>query len=53
MNVGLLTLSALIVARFFDAVGGIPAANRTDRMGALGRSQGRRFVLRVPRGGAT
>src|SRR5881392_3623194 len=26
------------IARFFDAVGGIPAANRTDRMGVLGRS---------------
>ncbi len=36
------------IARFFDAVGGIPAANRTDRMGALGRSQGRRFVLHAP-----
>jgi transposase len=36
------------IARFFDAVGGIPAANRTDRMGALGRSQGRRFVLHPP-----
>ena len=36
------------IARFFDAAGGIPAANRTDRMGALGRSQGRRFVLHAP-----
>lgn len=36
------------IARFFDAAGGIPAANRTDRMGALGRSQGRRFVLHPP-----
>ena len=36
------------IARFFDAVGGIPAANRTDRMGALGRPQGRRFVLHPP-----
>lgn len=36
------------LARFFDAAGGIPAANRTDRMGALGRSQGRRFVLHPP-----
>lgn len=36
------------VARFFDAVGGVPAACRTDRMGALGRSQGRRFVLHPP-----
>jgi transposase len=36
------------IARFFDAAGGIPAANRTDRMGALGRSQGQRFVLHPP-----
>lgn len=36
------------VARFFDAVGGVPAACRTDRMGALGRSQGARFVLHSP-----
>jgi transposase len=36
------------VAGFFDAVGGIPAAVRTDRMGALGRSQGQRFVLHPP-----
>jgi transposase len=36
------------VARFFDAVGGVPAACRTDRMGALGRSQGARFVLHAP-----
>ncbi|HLY83908.1 MAG TPA: IS21 family transposase [Acidimicrobiales bacterium] len=36
------------VARFFDAAGGVPAACRTDRMGALGRSQGRRFVLHPP-----
>jgi transposase len=36
------------LARFFDAAGGIPAACRTDRMGALGRSQGRRFVLHPP-----
>jgi transposase len=33
------------VARFFDAAGGVPQVARTDRMGALGRSQGRRFVL--------
>jgi transposase len=33
---------------FFDAIGGIPAACRTDRMGALGRSQGARFVLHPP-----
>jgi len=36
------------IARFFDAAGGIPAICRTDRMGALGRSQGRRFVLHPP-----
>jgi transposase len=36
------------LTRFFDAAGGIAAANRTDRMGALGRSQGRRFVLHPP-----
>jgi transposase len=36
------------IARFFDAAGGIPAACRTDRMGALGRSQGQRFVLHPP-----
>jgi transposase len=33
------------VARFFDAAGGVPQIARTDRMGALGQSQGRRFVL--------
>ena len=33
------------IARFFDATGGIPAACRTDRMGALGQSQGRRFQI--------
>lgn len=37
------------IARFFDAAGGIPAAIRTDRMGALGRSQGQRFVLHPQR----
>ena len=36
------------VARFFDEVGGVPAVCRTDRMGALGRSQGRRFELHPP-----
>jgi transposase len=36
------------IARFFDDAGGIPAVCRTDRMGALGRSQGRRFVLHPP-----
>jgi transposase len=36
------------IVRFFDAVGGVPKVARTDRMGALGRSQGRRFVLHPP-----
>ena len=36
------------ICRFYDAVGGVPAVNRTDRMGALGRSQGARFVLHAP-----
>jgi transposase len=36
------------IIRFFEAAGGVPAACRTDRMGALGRSQGRRFVLHPP-----
>jgi len=36
------------LARFFDAAGGVPSACRTDRMGALGRSQGQRFVLHPP-----
>lgn len=33
------------LARTFEAFGGVPAAARTDRMGALGTSQGRRFKL--------
>ncbi|MBP9053990.1 MAG: IS21 family transposase [Ilumatobacteraceae bacterium] len=33
------------VARFFDAAGGVTQIARTDRMGALGQSHGRRFVL--------
>jgi transposase len=36
------------VVRFFEAVGGIPRLCRTDRMGALGTSQGRRFKLHPP-----
>ena len=36
------------MVRFFEAIGGVPASCRTDRMGALGRSQGRRFVLHPP-----
>jgi transposase len=34
--------------RFFETIGGIPTACRTDRMGALGSAQGRRFVLHPP-----
>lgn len=34
--------------RFFEAVGGVPGSCRTDRMGALGRSQGARFSLHPP-----
>jgi transposase len=33
------------LVRFFEAAGGVPRIGRTDRMGALGRSQGKRFVL--------
>jgi len=33
------------LCRFFDAAGGVPKVARTDRMGALGQSQGRRFKL--------
>ncbi len=36
------------VVRFFEAAGGVPQLCRTDRMGALGRSQGRRFLLHPP-----
>jgi len=36
------------LARFFEAVGGVPAVCRTDRMGALGRAQGGRFRLHPP-----
>ncbi len=36
------------MVRFFDAVGGVPQVCRTDRMGALGQSQGRRFTLHPP-----
>lgn len=36
------------MVRFFESVGGVPAACRTDRMGALGSAQGRRFVLHAP-----
>jgi len=33
------------ICRFFDAAGGVAKIARTDRMGALGQSQGRRFHL--------
>lgn len=33
------------IVRSFECFGGVPAAARTDRMGALGSSQGRRFKL--------
>ena len=36
------------MVRFFDQIGGVPTVCRTDRMGALGRSQGRRFELHPP-----
>jgi transposase len=40
------TLEGLI--GFYEAAGGVPLVSRTDRMGALGHSQGRRFVLHPP-----
>ena len=36
------------LVRFFESVGGVPKVCRTDRMGALGQSQGRRFTLHPP-----
>jgi hypothetical protein len=36
------------LVRFFEAAGGVPRLARTDRMGALGTSQGRRFKLHAP-----
>ena len=36
------------LVRFFEAAGGVPHVARTDRMGALGTSQGRRFRLHPP-----
>jgi transposase len=33
---------------FYEVAGGVPRVSRTDRMGALGRSQGRRFRLHPP-----
>lgn len=40
------TLEGLV--RFYKAAGGVPLISRTDRMGALGKSQGRRFNLSPP-----
>jgi transposase len=40
------TMEGLV--RHFEHVGGIPQVARTDRMGALGTSQGRRFSLHPP-----
>jgi transposase len=36
------------LVRFFERVGGVTKMSRTDRMGALGQSQGRRFKLHPP-----
>jgi transposase len=36
------------LVRFFEAAGGVPKVVRTDRMGALGTSQGQRFKLYPP-----
>src|ERR1039458_7620498 len=36
------------LVRFFEAAGGVTRVARTDRMGGLGRSQGRRFKLHPP-----
>jgi transposase len=36
------------LASFYEAVGGVPYFSRTDRMGALGSSRGRRFLLAAP-----
>jgi hypothetical protein len=36
------------LASFYAAVGGVPHFSRTDRMGALGSSRGRRFTLAPP-----
>ena len=33
------------LASFYEAAGGVPYFSRTDRMGALGHSKGRRFIL--------
>ena len=34
--------------RHYEDLGGVPQRSRTDRMGALGTSQGRRFALHPP-----
>jgi transposase len=36
------------LVRFFEVAGGVPRVARTDRMGALGSSQGRRLKLHPP-----
>lgn len=36
------------LVRFLEAAGGVPRLGRTDRMGALGVSQGKRFRLHPP-----
>lgn len=36
------------LVRFFETAGGVPQVARTDRMGALGVSQGKRFKLHPP-----
>jgi transposase len=33
------------LVNFFEAIGGVPAIGRTDRMGQLGHSRGPRFIL--------
>ena len=41
------TLEGLV--QFFEAIGGIPAVGRTDRMGQLGQSRGQGLCLRPGR----
>ena len=36
------------LVRHFETIGGVPQRGRTDRMGALGKSQGKRFTLHPP-----
>ena len=36
------------LVRFFEAVDGVPAVGRTDRMGCLGRSGGKAFIWQPP-----